>query len=802
MCVTSSDNIGGTTNGRYATHHSSFHVRRCVGCVSDFLHMTSKRSLNFTDRLYDHISMGTRKKARLDAQADNNQNGSVNNTNSDGANTPSSSTTAVDATETPPSQSEAAQGGNAPQNISQEDEVDEPRTASSKSGRWYSSSWKSKAPAMTRVNTESVASPEQRKAESSDNSKQVVPTSPRRYMTSEGRRSSKSLPLAASTTILNVTSNKASDSRTQEGREDGDIKMKEPPLPPDPIKTHDGKVEGGKIDKDQPDKASKEPPKAAVSTWRGWWSKPDPGTVEEATEKSKSEELDNAREDAKQIPLPESPDVTRKSDPMAIAGRVEVPAPAPADGLDTKDGAVEGATSASQNRSSWFAFWSKAENAKSDPPPDEHHNQEPAPVTDTQSDSGPAVKVTPASEPATPSEDKDHAREVPQKSSGWAFWSREKPKSDAASDTESTHKQVGEIAVADTPSQSNPEAAQFNEHKDTAEKKPKKEHPKPLKRGRGLLKGSGSVSVSAPVTPTKGTPSGSPTRISTETLSTQPEAQPPTLSQAQKKPALQAKAAAIKEPRPKNILIPEFQSTYQLTQTPTYWEQLRRFFLGTGQEAPRVCIEPSPPRIRRALAIGVHGFFPAATFRFVLGQPTGTSIRFANFAAQAIKEWVEQHGNYDCEIEKVALEGEGFIADRVDTLWKLLLNWFDQIRRADFILVAAHSQGVPVAVMLVAKLIQFGCIGANARIGICAMAGVNMGPFIEYKTSLFGSTANELFEFTKPDSKVSLMYEEALDVILGHGVRITFVGSIDDQLVSIEVCPSNLFHIIQETFAN
>lgn len=52
----------------------------------------------------------------------------------------------------------------------------------------------------------------------------------------------------------------------------------------------------------------------------------------------------------------------------------------------------------------------------------------------------------------------------------------------------------------------------------------------------------------------------------------------------------------------------------------------------------------------------------------VIGQPTGTSIRFANHAAAAIRRWGDQHGCVDCEIEKVALEGEGKIAERVDNL--------------------------------------------------------------------------------------------------------------------------------------
>lgn len=93
----------------------------------------------------------------------------------------------------------------------------------------------------------------------------------------------------------------------------------------------------------------------------------------------------------------------------------------------------------------------------------------------------------------------------------------------------------------------------------------------------------------------------------------------------------------------------------------------------------------------------------------ILGPPTGTSIKFAEGAAEAVRNLTQAQG-YSCEIEKVALEGEGVIADRIDTLWKLLLNWIDHIRKADFIFVACHSQGVPVAVSLVAKLLNFGCV--------------------------------------------------------------------------------------------
>ena len=182
---------------------------------------------------------------------------------------------------------------------------------------------------------------------------------------------------------------------------------------------------------------------------------------------------------------------------------------------------------------------------------------------------------------------------------------------------------------------------------------------------------------------------------------------------------------------------------------------------------------------------GVHGYFPAPLIRSVLGQPTGTSIRFANGAASAIQSWTQSHG-YSCEIEKVALEGEGKIAERINLLWKLMLNWIDNIRKADLVMIACHSQGVPVAMMLVAKLIEFGCVN-HSRIGVCALAGVNLGPFIDYKSRWISGSAGELFDFAHRDSQVSKDYEAALSVAVRFGVRILYMGSIDDQLVSLEV---------------
>jgi len=561
-----------------------------------------------------------------------------------------------------------------------------------------------------------------------------------------------------------------------------------PPLPPDP-KDHPKQRDGNT---NQPEQQLKQPSnKPSSARWYGWWSKPDGDGVEQtkSDEQPKPDPAMEVQEEsvtgAASTPLPgptPSEDTAQKSDPLDVPPKKE-------DEVSNDIPQVTGASSASQGKS-WFWSWSSAQNARETQtesqlntpriqPADTRLPEPPKSEQLAGSSKGarvePKKELTPEKESllAQPnSKDSPKPKEVTTKPSSWAFWSKEKPGDSDGGDTASTNKQVGEIAVADTPSQNAPEAAQFNEHEQVQKAK---ESPKPA-RGRKRPMSLDSI----PSTPTKPSPAHSPERKATTPSSPAKDVIKAQQQQRQNQPQDQTKKPSS------NLVLPELRQTYSVAEQPTYWQQVRTYLFGSEPSVPHLHIDPNPPQIKKAIAIGVHGFFPAAMFQTIFGQPTGTSIKFANAGAKAIRDWTQRQG-YECEIEKVALEGEGFIAERVDGLWKLLLNWIDHIRAADFIFVVSHSQGVPVATMLVAKLIQFGCT-STARIGMCAMAGVNLGPFPEYRTKLFGGSALELFDFCRPDSKVSMMYEEALEVVLGFGVKITYVGSIDDQLVPMEVC--------------
>jgi hypothetical protein len=664
----------------------------------------------------------------------------------------------------------------------------EPQTLNKKvSLKWLGGggSWRSKAPAIAKIAKESIGVAGGATAElPGKDAQKPRDESPKKFLTK--RNSSKGSAIPAAMTKLNVSSDGSlgeAQEASKEPTEPSAPSIDEPPLPPDPPKTN------------KPNEV------ASTFGWRSWWSRPDGYPDSSSTN------------DAHTTPLPgptpsEEPDAQSKElgNPTALANTSQdqdtemkdAPTTDIEPGQDTEMKDVppkDKAAGRIVSSASWFWSWSSAQNAQTNP------TIEPLKAEDAQQA---VTVVTPTPEIETVQKQPEAATELPEapktaetvskgsdKSSGWAFWFKDKPKGEEKSTdgTRSSIKRVGEVAVSDTPSQSNPEAAQFNEQEEQSKdvtKEPPKDPPKPPteepapKKSFRSLRGRPKSKATLKDTPTP-TPSSSKTATPAKTSPASSPTRADTASAAQ---TVTKPSTKIKQDPP-NLILPEFKSTYRMVQKPSYWKQIRQYFLGDENAMPHLHINPSPPRIKKAIAIGVHGYFPAPIFQRVLGQPQGTSIRFANAAAAAIKDWTEARG-YSPEIEQIALEGEGAIAERVNTLWKLLLNWIDQIKEADFIFVACHSQGVPVAIMLVAKLIQFGCVNAT-RIGVCAMAGVNMGPFTDYKTRYLGTVASELFEFGNPKSLVSQMYLAGLDEALRNGVRIFYVGSIDDQLVSLEV---------------
>ncbi|KAJ0425506.1 hypothetical protein BJY00DRAFT_181847 [Aspergillus carlsbadensis] len=627
---------------------------------------------------------------------------------------------------------------------------------------WYPTSvWPSKVAPVTEVACESISM-----AKPSPSNFASVPTlkldSPKnqRYpslqLTKRAGASSRSLPAGATTTCINIASDGSTSTPVVDPQPDpapipGETDDKEIPESNGAVETHN-LLDPQPIATGEPADSGNRPSTAETQEPSGWFSwvyAPFTSYKTVSSEPTAS-------------PEPNQP-------PETVTLAVEQPsehAPKSSEHVSEqqdKPSEVAEVCSTSQ-KWSWLEMWygsssSKGpEEPKGEPPSNLEEQAPPASSTDAVPSNASEDNVVPTLS-GIPTNTGSST-----KPSAWSFWYRDSSR-DAA--------QCG--------GQQNAQAAQVTITEDTSsEQRPIGPENKPERKTEVINKGS--VKIKAP-------PSGSSVPDTAVTnLADGPEAPPPASAEVTASKQLQKIIP--------NQVLPRFEDTFALQDRPTLLQSIGRFLHYSkepnNQHVYRV---PNTQRIKKALAIGVHGYFPAPLIRTVLGQPTGTSIRFSNMAAEAIHKYAGDHG-YTCEIEKIALEGEGRIAERVDLLWKLLLNWMEEIRQADFILVACHSQGVPVGVMLVAKLIAFGCINAN-RVGICAMAGVNLGPFSDYRSRWISGSAGELFEFALPYSQVSKDYESALRTCIDFGVRISYIGSIDDQLVSLE---SSLFSPISHPY--
>ncbi|OCF34418.1 hypothetical protein I316_03932 [Kwoniella heveanensis BCC8398] len=243
----------------------------------------------------------------------------------------------------------------------------------------------------------------------------------------------------------------------------------------------------------------------------------------------------------------------------------------------------------------------------------------------------------------------------------------------------------------------------------------------------------------------------------------------------------------------------------------------RRIGLGAGSP------DDGWKHVKRVVVVGVHGWFPAKMLNSVIGEPTGTSVKFASMMGQAVKRFFQDKGVDDLRLTLMPLEGEGTIESRVDRLYKAYLSnpaWINDLRRADAIFFAAHSQGCIVTTHLISRMIAqghirtpsngeavarcewaFGPIGVvpdeprgHQKVALLAMCGVHLGPLYSISTSSViqpylqwfeNAAARELFEFQDSTSAVSQAYQKALSMVLENEVRVVLLASLNDQVVPI-----------------
>lgn len=206
---------------------------------------------------------------------------------------------------------------------------------------------------------------------------------------------------------------------------------------------------------------------------------------------------------------------------------------------------------------------------------------------------------------------------------------------------------------------------------------------------------------------------------------------------------------------------------------------------------------------RKVAIVGLHGWFPNRLLHHVIGDPRRTADRIVNMMEAAVRQASDPFPPLiegPAAIYKFPLHGEGTIEERLERHYCELgrvadayadesLSSLEHLRTADTVILGAHSQGAPVAVMLLARLLDEGVLDVSRqRIGLFAAAGIFHGPFPPLRKNLVvqyveAEAARQLFHLNDPASSVSVQLLHCLDRVLQAGVHVTAVASWLDQVV-------------------
>lgn len=238
----------------------------------------------------------------------------------------------------------------------------------------------------------------------------------------------------------------------------------------------------------------------------------------------------------------------------------------------------------------WFNFWS-------------NHN---APGSESQGPSVMSASTPPANkdsvdeslEEAPPADPDPYTK--PSAGSTWAFWSRDQPKSPGK---QPRTLETGELAVVGERSEHYPKRTNSMDMGISTKQEPPKFQ--------------GAETTTSNDKPTKKGKKNKPLSINVEPPSRPQTAQSDTISIAAESPSRSKSKASgtATNPVPQNLLLPSFRRTYRMKENPSILKQITSMLLRTQQPPVKhVFLSRDPPKIRKALAIGVHGLFPA-TYR-------------------------------------------------------------------------------------------------------------------------------------------------------------------------------------------
>ena len=455
---------------------------------------------------------------------------------------------------------------------------------------WYGGSWPrgSKASPVTQVAKESIAAATSVASDIVAAARIKAPRkssaslrSPLLPISRSAGGSSRSLPLEATTTKLNITSNaldpspedasslkppsaanETSDEQTLKSDLNPDRSREGPK--PNPNKQDDADhrhVPAATLEAEDK-RISQEKSRGVSSGWLDWFQSPINSSTQESS--ARKSVADNGHTGSV------SPE--NCFDPISMNAQ---PKAASQDQQPISDPSLVASSEMSTQPRSWLSLWknsalppektkvSVATHTRAEFPDE---NPKPQAIGDVPEQNTKSLSSSSEAQVQPP--------DVP-KSNGWAFWSRENSKGKSSG----SKNEVGKLALAGSPSQSQPENARIDDVLGIPSKLGKTDKKKSL----GTIGGQKKLHVSKTVAD-----GGQKAKISS--------------TDSKSKSIEQARTEAKKNIT--NLVLPSLKQTYRTIENPNLMQRFSQFLhYNRLPDTKHVNLLPNPPRIRRALAI-------------------------------------------------------------------------------------------------------------------------------------------------------------------------------------------------------
>ena len=132
-----------------------------------------------------------------------------------------------------------------------------------------------------------------------------------------------------------------------------------------------------------------------------------------------------------------------------------------------------------------------------------------------------------------------------------------------------------------------------------------------------------------------------------------------------------------------------------------------------------------------------HGYPDTSLERLTAATGLGKGSLYSTFGSKdglfvrALERYAEQHNVKWEKVTQCALEGEGRIGERVQRRYEALTgnkSWMADLKAADVVFVATHSQGSVVSTHLLARLLAEGHILTQTNMDILARTAAAVAP--------------------------------------------------------------------------